>query len=70
MKLFGYTRDPSVYPKHTQFQAPARFPQWDGPGYYGYYHENLQAHDSGKYRDLPGIRRYPGYPIVSKTTGN
>merc|ERR1712050_132133 len=57
LNQFGYTRDPSVYPEHTQFVPPARFPQWNGPGYYGYYHENLDLHDSGRYRDLPAIRR-------------
>jgi hypothetical protein len=70
VRLFGYTRDPASYPAVTQYHPPARFPQWTGPGYYGYYHENLDLHASGRYRDLPAIRRYPGYPIISKITGN
>lgn len=68
-KTNGHRRIDVALPAYNQFQPSYRFPRWNGPGYYGYYHEALDLHRSGYFRTLPALPRYPGHPLVSKTTG-
>ena len=68
-KTNGHRRTDVALPVYNQFQPAARFPRWNGPGYYGYYHEALDMHRCGYFRTLPVLPRCPTNSLVCKTTG-
>jgi len=65
-KINGHQRIDNTLLPFNQFTSSERFPRWDGPGYYGYYHEALDKHRAGEFRTLPAIRRCPGYPLICR----